>query len=92
MEINWKRNAKEERMRGRESSHWINVFQMGLEMRGGGVSVGNAWLHSVAHINLFSLPLTHTDAHTHSDTAPALIAALVCLTTQNFVCIVRDSQ
>lgn len=62
----------EERQREKERSRWINVFQMGLEMRGGGVLVGKAWLHSVAHINLLPLrpPSTsHTHIHTLSQTA-----------------------
>lgn len=39
-EINAIWEAERERERERESSRWINVFQMGLEMRGGGVLVG----------------------------------------------------
>ncbi len=57
------KRGENERERGtereRESSRWINVFQMGLEkMRGGSILVGQAWLHSVAHIN--SLLRTHS--------------------------------
>lgn len=61
---------------------------MGLEMRGGGALVGQAWPHSVAHIKV-----THTHIKTHFlRQLPALIAALVCLTTENIVCMAGDSQ
>lgn len=68
------RERERKRERKRDNSPWINVFQMGREMRGGGVLVGKAWPHSGARINLLHLRPLHLPhlslRHAHAPSRP----------------------